>query len=90
MVFDTSGSMSMPVYKPGIDYASFMKKIIDAGIAVDENDCRNGLTWWDSDGSGNDYDKLAPNHIYLVNTWSDTTVVSHMGSSGSVQNKGAI
>lgn len=85
MVFDTSGSMSMPVYNPSIDYASFMKMMVDGTIAVDENNCRNGSTWWDSDGSGNDYDKLIPNHIYLVSTWSDISNVSYMDSTGSTQ-----
>ena len=29
MVFDTSGSMSMPVYDQSVDYAAFMRKMID-------------------------------------------------------------
>jgi hypothetical protein len=90
MVFDTSGSMSMPVYDPVIDYASFMKMMIDDNIAVDENDCRSGSTWWDSDGSGNEYNRLSPDHIYLVSTWSDISNVSYMDSTGLTQHVLAI
>jgi len=85
MVFDTSGGMSMPVYDPGIDYASFMKAMAEDGIAVDENHCRNGSIWWDRDGSGNDYDRLAPDQIFLVSTWSATSNVSYMDSAGTIQ-----
>jgi len=83
MVFDTSGSMSVPVYDPGINYALFMKKMAESGAAMDENHCRNGLTWWDKDGAGNDYDRLDPDGIYLVGTWSDATHVSYLDSLGT-------
>ena len=85
MIFDTSGSMSMPVYDPGINYAFFMKKMAEGGISVDENHCRNGLAWWDKDGTGSDYDRLSQDEIYLVSTWAESLTVSYTNSLGTIQ-----
>jgi len=90
MVFDTSGSMSMPVYDQSVDYAVFMMKMIDDNVAVDENDCRDGSTWWDRNSSGDDYDRLVPDRIYLVSTWSEITDVSWIDSSGAVRQTSVI
>jgi type IV pilus assembly protein PilY1 len=69
VVIDNHSSMTWPVYEQKIDYRSFMESLIKQGMAEDEEDCRNSRSWWDQDGSGNDYDKLDPNGIYLVSTW---------------------
>lgn len=85
MVLDTSGSMSFPVYDHRIDYAALMRKMIDTGVAEDENDCRSGSSWWDINETGEDYDRLVPDRIYLVSTWSRVTDVSWTDSSGVVR-----
>jgi len=66
VVIDNSVGMTSPVYDNRMDYGLLMKEWADRGIAEDENDCRSGRQWWDRDGSGNDYDRLDPNGIYLV------------------------
>lgn len=85
LVVDTSGSMSWPTYDETVDYAGFMRWMIDQGLATDEDECRNGSTWWDADGSGDDYDKLDPDQIYLVSTYIPYDEITYTDSQGNTQ-----
>jgi len=85
MIIDTSGAMAYPVYDAGIDYGALMKEMIGLGLAVDENECRSATAWWDRDGGGTDYDRLTPDHIYLVSTWVTHRVVEAVDSNGNRQ-----
>ncbi len=82
MVIDVSGSMSWAVYDENINYAGFMKWMVDENLAYDENNGRNGSSWWDKNASGDDYDRLDPDQIYLVSTYVDYKVVNYEDSGG--------
>ncbi|MFO7559201.1 MAG: PilC/PilY family type IV pilus protein [Desulfobacterales bacterium] len=80
MVIDNSGSMTWPVYDEEVDYGALMKGMMDEHLVLDENDCRDGKLWWDTDRSGNDYDRLNPNGVYLVSTWAEYNAVQLVDS----------
>jgi len=84
ILMDTSGSMSWPVYNPDIDYAAFMKWMIDNGYAYDDNEARS-TAWW-----GTNYDKLDPKGIYLVKSPIGHRLVSYVDSAGNAQQKSAL
>lgn len=84
ILMDTSGSMSWPVYNADIDYAAFMKWMLDQGLAYDDNECRS-TSWW-----GTNYDKLDPKAIYLVKSPVGHRLVEYVDSNGISQTKSAI
>ncbi len=84
ILMDTSGSMSWPVYNPDIDYAAFMKWMIDNGYAYDDEDAR-GAAWW-----GGNYDRLDPKGIYLVKSPVGHRLIDYVDSEGNAQQKSAL
>jgi type IV pilus assembly protein PilY1 len=84
ILMDTSGSMSWPVYNPDIDYAAFMKWMIDNGYAYDDEEAR-GTAWW-----GVNYDRLDPKGIYLVKSDIGHRLIDYVDSEGNAQQKSAL
>ena len=84
ILMDTSGSMSWPVYNPDVDYAAFMKWMIDNGYAYDDNEARS-TAWW-----GESYNKLNPKGIYLVKSPVGYRSVNYVDSGGNAQQKSAL
>lgn len=84
ILMDTSGSMSWPVYNADVDYAAFMKWMLDEGLAYDDNDCRS-TAWW-----GGSYEKLDPKAIYLVKSAVGHRLVEYLDSEGNTRTKSAL
>ena len=85
ILMDTSGSMSWPVYNPDIDYAAFMKWMIDNGYAYDDNEARSAAAWW-----GASYNRLDPKGIYLVKSPIGHRLVNYVDSDGNARQKSAL
>jgi type IV pilus assembly protein PilY1 len=90
LVIDNSGSMSWPAYDSIHDYANFMKWMIDDGWATDDDHCRDGATWWDSNDSDDNYDRLDPDQIYLVSSNVGHDLINYTDSNGDPQQVSAI
>lgn len=80
IVMDTSGSMAWPVYDSNIDYAAFMKWLLDQGLATDDGECRGDSSWW-----GTTYDKLDPKAIYLVQSNVGHRLITYVDSNNATQ-----
>jgi type IV pilus assembly protein PilY1 len=90
LVIDNSGSMSWPVFDSTFNYANFMKWMIDQNLATDLDNSRDGAIWWDKDDSGDDYDRLDPDQIYLVSSYVGHDLITYTDSKGDTQQVSAI